>query len=280
MKQIFFILLALPFIAFPQKIKVSEYDQFLKQRRIETSTSILKSTVSTGLSICFKSMGNTYTVLLSGHGAAASTIGLDDQTIFLLDNDSTVIIKPTGVQAYDIGVGDKKNTYRHEYYISLGGLEALSRHNVKGIRKYIFQGHVNIDLAQKNRDLVKKLSTVFLNELIKQKVLYAETVIRLEDAAQHVGDTITVCGKIFTARYLENVDSKPTLLNMGAAYPNQLLTLVIYEADRKIFADTPESFYRGKEVCVTGKIELYQNKPQIVLRAKEQLIVKDLIPNY
>jgi hypothetical protein len=60
---------------------------------------------------------------------------------------------------------------------------------------------------------------------------------------------------------------------MGAAYPNQLLTVVIWADVRKDFDKAPEEFFMGKEICVSGKIELYHDKPQIVIKSKSQVSV-------
>jgi hypothetical protein len=46
--------------------------------------------------------------------------------------------------------------------------------------------------------------------------------------------------------------SNMTLLNLGAYYPNQMLTVVIKAADRSKFKD-PETYFKGRNVCVTGK---------------------------
>jgi hypothetical protein len=100
-------------------------------------------------------------------------------------------------------------------------------------------------------------------------------MVNLQDIAKHVGDSVNVCGKIFGGRYLQGIASKPTLLNVGAHYPNQLLTIVIYGSDRKNFEEIPEDFFKDKEVCVLGKVELYNEKPQIVVRNRDQLIIKD-----
>ncbi|HVG40309.1 MAG TPA: hypothetical protein VM888_01765, partial [Chitinophagaceae bacterium] len=127
MKYIIIILFLFPLIGISQKIKLNEYDKFLKQRRIETSTTTLKAGAAEGMSVSLKSLGNNYIMVLSGYGEAASTIGLDDQTIFLLENDSTVTIKSTGVQVYEIGAPGKQNTYKHEYAVSLNDLETLGR---------------------------------------------------------------------------------------------------------------------------------------------------------
>ena len=273
MKIFFSLFLLIPFFGLAQKIKVNEYDKFLKQRRIETSSATLKSGANVGMSVSFKSLGQNYIAVLTGYGEAASTIGLDDQTIFLLDNDSTIIIKSTGVQVYEVGMPGKQNTYQHEYAISLPALEAFTKHDIKSVRKYTFKGFVNIDVVPKNQDALKKLSTVFLDQLILDNVAYAIETINLQDLNKHIGDSVNVCGKVYGGRYLQNIQSKPTLINLGAQFPNQLLTIVIYGSDRKNFEDNPEDFYRDKEICVSGKIELYNDKPQIVVRKREQLTV-------
>ena len=70
---------------------------------------------------------------------------------------------------------------------------------------------------------------------------------------------------------MENLKGTPTFLNAGSNYPNAPLTLVIWADARKDFKSKPEEYYTGKDICVTGKIELYKDKPQIVIHKAEQL---------
>src|ERR1035437_2634304 len=77
--------------------------------------------------------------------------------------------------------------------------------------------------------------------------------------------------KIFGGKYLENSKGTPTFLNAGGSYPNAPLTLVIWADARKEFKNKPEEYYAGKSVCVTGKIELFKDKPQIVINKEEQI---------
>ena len=101
--------------------------------------------------------------------------------------------------------------------------------------------------------------------------LYAQTSVPLEEAAKHVGDSVTITGKVFGARYLENGEKQPTLINLGAAFPRQLLTVVIFGPERKLFSFKPEEEFINKTVMVTGKITLYRNKPQIVIYQAAQI---------
>jgi hypothetical protein len=102
----------------------------------------------------------------------------------------------------------------------------------------------------------------------------AQKEIKAEDIAKHVGDSVKVCGKIFTTRYFENAPNSPTLLNVDGAYPNQIFTIVIYSDVRKEMGGSPEVEYKEKKVCITGKVDLYRNKPQIVLHSASQLTVQ------
>ena len=103
--------------------------------------------------------------------------------------------------------------------------------------------------------------------------LFAQKEIKLDDASKFVGDSVNVCGKVFSSRFFANAQDAPTLLNLGAAYPNQLLTVVIYGNNRNVFSEAPENFFKDKEICVSGKIVLYKGKPQIVIYNKEQIMV-------
>ena len=269
-RHITILLLIAPLFASAQKIKLNEYDKFIKQRRIETTASSVKIGKDVDLAISFKSVGPTIYTLLNGTGIGAGTVGLDEQTIFLLENDSTVIAKSIGVQSFDYV--NNKNQFKHLYSISLQDVEALSRNKIKSIRKYDYKGFVDISVPSKNADNIKKLSTVFVNELKKEKVVYAQKTIKLEEVSKYIGDSVMVLGKIYGGRYLPNTANKPTLLNIGAPYPNQLLTVVIYEQDRKNFEMSPEIAYKDREVFIIGRLELYNNKPQIVVRKSDQLI--------
>lgn len=102
-------------------------------------------------------------------------------------------------------------------------------------------------------------------------ITYGQTTIKLEDVGKHVGDSVKVCGKVYSVRYLEQSRNSPTFINIGGAYPNQLLTVVIWSDVRKQFEKTPEELFKDKEVCVTGKVELFKGKEQVVIRLKDQL---------
>jgi DNA/RNA endonuclease YhcR with UshA esterase domain len=91
-----------------------------------------------------------------------------------------------------------------------------------------------------------------------------------EDAASHVGETVTVCGVVASAKFAATSRSQPTFLDLDRPYPNSPFTAVIFGSDRAKFA-TPETALRGKRVCVTGQIRDYRGKPEIILNDPSQL---------
>jgi len=95
--------------------------------------------------------------------------------------------------------------------------------------------------------------------------------IQPKDAVKYIGQTVTVCGKVYGGKYLSTVKNTPTFLNMGAAYPNQLLTIVIWGDARKNFTYAPEEKLKNKTVCVTGKVEVFKGKPQIITQNESQI---------
>ena len=63
------------------------------------------------------------------------------------------------------------------------------------------------------------------------------------------------------------------ITNLGARFPKQDLTLVLFSSNFSKFEDVEK--LEGKTVRVTGKVTEYQKRPQIVLEAKEQLKVQN-----
>ena len=99
--------------------------------------------------------------------------------------------------------------------------------------------------------------------------------IPAEQAAQHVGETNTVCGLVASAKYLESSRGKPTLLNFGHPYPDHVFSVMIPDTARSKFKDPPEAAFTGKTVCVTGAIIEFRGKPEIVVQDPSQMVVSE-----
>ena len=119
---------------------------------------------------------------------------------------------------------------------------------------------------------MKKI-TVTLFYLFIIATITAQTNIKLEEVNKHIGDSVTVCGIVASMRYFENSKNKPTLLNLGAKYPDELLTLVIWEKARALFTANVDEF-KGKNICATGRIILYKGKPEIIIDRPDQIVIQ------
>jgi len=117
---------------------------------------------------------------------------------------------------------------------------------------------------------MRKLIAAIAVLMISSFSLSAQSITP-DEAAKRVGDTVSVCGKIFGGKYF---DGKITLLNMGAAFPKSPLTIVVDEVNRKNFSSPPEELYKGKDVCIRGLVKEYKGKPQIFIIKEEDVVVK------
>ena len=104
-------------------------------------------------------------------------------------------------------------------------------------------------------------------------IAYAQTAIKAGEINQHIGDSVTVCGKVDDLRYFESSKNSPTFLNIDGKFPNQVLTVVIWGETRKQFTGKIEDM-KGKQICITGKLILYKERPEIIIGSPEQISVQ------
>ena len=106
--------------------------------------------------------------------------------------------------------------------------------------------------------------------------LHAQQEIKLDQIKDHIGDSVKLQGVISGVRYLNGAKNTPTFINVGGNYPNQLLTVVIWGDVRQKLLVTPSSKDNGNRIIVSGKVELYNDNPQIIIRNTNQFeIVQD-----
>jgi hypothetical protein len=90
-------------------------------------------------------------------------------------------------------------------------------------------------------------------------------------AANHIGQTVTVCG-VVSQVYVNKQNS--VFLNFGGAYPHHLFSAVVRKRrSPEMLADGDQWLkdLEGKDVAVTGEIQIYAGKPEIVIRKRENL---------
>lgn len=88
--------------------------------------------------------------------------------------------------------------------------------------------------------------------------------ISVHDAGNQIGQTATVCGT--ASQFTET--SKASYLNFGGRFPNHKFSAVFWKSDISI-GDL--SSVVGNQLCVTGRIESYNGKAQIMVSQLSQI---------
>ncbi|HEV2478570.1 MAG TPA: S1/P1 nuclease [Puia sp.] len=76
------------------------------------------------------------------------------------------------------------------------------------------------------------------------------------DAIHHIGDYVIVTDKVYGVKDMGSL----VLVNVGGAYPDQPLTVVLRGSAKSLGGELD-----GKTIHATGKVELYKGKPEIVV---------------
>jgi hypothetical protein len=86
------------------------------------------------------------------------------------------------------------------------------------------------------------------------------------EAGKHAGEEATITGKVVAV----SKSGKGTIyLNFGDRFPRQVFSGVVLARDQEKVGDVQA--YEGKTVAITGRIELWEEKPQIVIRTPDQI---------
>lgn len=94
----------------------------------------------------------------------------------------------------------------------------------------------------------------------------AQDVISWKDAAKYYGQEKTVEGTIVATRNT----GKACFLNFSEDWKTDF-TAVIFASDLGKFPANPETYYKGKKVKVTGNVQEYQGKPEIIVKRPGQI---------
>ena len=94
-------------------------------------------------------------------------------------------------------------------------------------------------------------------------------------AIQNVGKLRTVCGKVQSTYINSNTASQRIYLNMGREYPNHTFTgLIWYSSNKDNFDGRPDKKYRKKDICISGVITTFNEKPQIQIDFENQIEIR------
>lgn len=94
-------------------------------------------------------------------------------------------------------------------------------------------------------------------------------------AFQNIGKLRTVCGKIQSTYIYSNTGSQIIYLNMGGEYPNHTFTgLIWYSSNKDNFNGRPDKKYKMRNICISGVITTFKNKPQIQIDFENQIEIR------
>jgi DNA/RNA endonuclease YhcR with UshA esterase domain len=102
--------------------------------------------------------------------------------------------------------------------------------------------------------------------LISLSANYAQKIYTPAEAKDHVDETVIIKGVV---DQVSTTKGGQIYFNMGGKYPNNTFSAVILKNNTSKFENIQS--YEGKTVEITGKIKMYNNKPEILLEKKEQL---------
>lgn len=90
---------------------------------------------------------------------------------------------------------------------------------------------------------------------------HAEPAIDSSKAPFYVGQEAMVCGTVYEVKPF----SKGTYINMGARYPNQHISFLVWDSDQPKFNARfgGLSVFQGAQACARGLIENHKNTLQI-----------------
>ena len=96
--------------------------------------------------------------------------------------------------------------------------------------------------------------------------------ISWDEAKYHKGERTTVYGPVVDTYWASGSKGKPTFLNIGKPYPNpDRFVVVIWIDNRGNFPSSPEDYYIGKNIYITGLIQPYNGIPQIEATDSSQI---------
>lgn len=87
-----------------------------------------------------------------------------------------------------------------------------------------------------------------------------------QEASHYVGSAVTVEGVV---SQVSTSGGGTTFINFGGRYPNHVFYAVIFRKNQSQFSGAHA--LEGKTVAISGEIEFYKGKPQIILNSPDQI---------
>lgn len=114
------------------------------------------------------------------------------------------------------------------------------------------------------------MKSVYIVILLAFSTFVKAQTISLDSISKYIGKEVVLIEKV--QGVFQTKTHKNILLNFGKPYPNNTFTVVIFEKDLHNFSYNPLEL-KDKIVCITGKVVLYKDKPEIIANKEIQLVI-------
>ena len=81
-----------------------------------------------------------------------------------------------------------------------------------------------------------------------------------------------ICDTPSQITHRSEMHGAPYFINFGNAYPNNYLTILVWENDAHEMEINPLRAFGGSNICIKGVVRSYMSRPQIVLRSYDQIV--------
>ena len=111
----------------------------------------------------------------------------------------------------------------------------------------------------------------FFGETEPMKAPLPKGMFNTVQAKYHIGKTVTVCGTVVSTR--KTAKAKAIYLNFDRLHPHQDFYATIWEYNGPNFSYDPEAYLVNKQVCVTGKVTVYDDIPRISINNEHEVML-------
>lgn len=115
--------------------------------------------------------------------------------------------------------------------------------------------------------------SLFIAFICIGNIALSQKLVHIDSVGDYIGKEVKVCVKV-EGTHKSNGKSKLIFLNLGKPYPDAPLLAVIFEKDFKNFSYAPEKYLDKKNVCITGKLVLYNGKPEFIVNKENQIEIE------
>lgn len=109
----------------------------------------------------------------------------------------------------------------------------------------------------------------FFGETEPLKAPLPKGLFNTVQAKYHIGKEVTVCGTVVSTR--KTAKAKAIYLNFDRMHPHQDFYATIWEYNGPNFSYDPETWLLNKQVCVTGKVTVFDDIPRISVNNESEV---------